>query len=157
MQCVLPPLSEELQRPSYGHQMNNNKTEQREKRGRFIFLSSTLSEIIVMPMRRLTPARRGHAAVCQKRRGQPHLLLPRTHADTAFPMNSLIVSFSKELSAAAARPHVPRMWALDRAQRPGRKGAVQRGAGVSAWGRNRPDGLARRPVTQTPLGRCAVW
>lgn len=57
----------------------------------------------------------------------------------------------KELSAAAVRPHVPRMWALDPAQRAGRKGEVQRGAGVSAWGRNRPDDLARQPVTQLLL------
>lgn len=57
----------------------------------------------------------------------------------------------KELSAAAARHHVPRMWALDPAQKAGRKGEVQRGAGVSAWGRNRPDDLARQPVTQLLL------
>lgn len=57
----------------------------------------------------------------------------------------------KELSAAAARPHVPRMWALDQAQRAGRKGEVQRGAGVSTWGRNRPDDLAHQPVTQPLL------
>lgn len=57
----------------------------------------------------------------------------------------------KELSTAAARPHVPRMWALDRAQRAGRKGELQRGAGVSAWGRNRPDNLARQLVTQPLL------
>lgn len=57
----------------------------------------------------------------------------------------------KELSAAAARPHVPRMWALDTAQRAGRKGEVQRGAGVSTWGRNLPDDLARQPVTQLLL------
>lgn len=32
----------------------------------------------------------------------------------------------KELSAAAARPHVPRMWALDLAQNTGRRREVQR-------------------------------
>lgn len=57
----------------------------------------------------------------------------------------------KELSAAAARPHVPRMWALDPAQRAGRKGDIQRGAGVSTWGRNRLEYLARRPVSQLLL------
>ncbi len=57
----------------------------------------------------------------------------------------------KELLTAAAWPHVPRMWALDPAQRAARKGELQRGAGVSAWGRNRPGDLARQPVTQLLL------
>lgn len=68
------------------------------------------------------------------------------HADTAFPMNPLIV-----LSAPAVRPHVPRMWALDLAQEAGRKGRSTEVAGVSARGCNGPDDLARQLVTQLLL------
>lgn len=55
----------------------------------------------------------------------------------------------KELSPAAARQHVPRMWALDPAQR----GEVQRGGSGVLNGAN---ALARQPVTQLLLATVLV-
>lgn len=63
----------------------------------------------------------------------------------------------KELSAAAARPCVPRMWALDLAQKAGRKGDIQRGAGVSTLGRNRLKDLAQQPVSHPLLATVLSW
>ncbi|KAM7370906.1 hypothetical protein PAMP_010416 [Pampus punctatissimus] len=76
---------------------------------------------------------------------------PATRGSQGFSYELSHCVIPKELSGAAARPHVHRMWALDQAQRPGRKGEVQRGAGVSVWGRNRPYNLAHQPVTQLLL------
>lgn len=57
----------------------------------------------------------------------------------------------KELSAVAARPSVPRMWALDLAQRAGRKGKVSKGGRCLHLGMRSADDLACQPVAQQLL------